>query len=143
MASFSPDGQWLAYTSNESGRDEVYVRPFPRSEGVARLVSIDGGAGPVWAPDGTTLHYRGTSGEIMSVPVTLGATFVAGRPRPLFRFAGLYRMSGTATAYDIHPDGTRFIMVSEPDTQSVSQPPQQIDVVLNWFEELNGLAPGH
>ena len=52
MASFSPDGRWLAYTSNESGRDEVYVRPFPRTEGVARLVSIGGGSGPVWAPNG-------------------------------------------------------------------------------------------
>ena len=58
MASFSPDGRWLAYTSNESGRDEVYVRPFPRTEGVARLVSIGGGSGPVWAPNGSTLYYR-------------------------------------------------------------------------------------
>ena len=114
----------------------MYVRPFPRTEGVARLVSIDGDSGPVWAPNGTTLYYRGASGYIMSVRVTLGDRFTAGRPDALFRFAGIYRMSNTATAYDIHPDGKRFIMVSEPEDAQTSQSPQQVDVVLNWFEEL-------
>jgi serine/threonine-protein kinase len=140
MASFSPDGRWLAYTSNASGRDEVYVRPFPRTEGIARLASIGGGSGPVWAPNGSTLYYRGASGEIMAVPVTLNPTFTSGRPRPLFRFGGVYRMSGTATAYDIHPDGKRFIMVSERD-EATTQPRQQVNIVLNWTEELKRLAP--
>jgi serine/threonine-protein kinase len=140
MASFSPDGRWLAYTSNESGRDEVYVRPFPRTEGVARLVSIGGGSGPVWAPKGSALYYRGASGDMMAVPVTLEPTFTSGRPRTLFRFAGVYRMSGTATAYDIHPDGTRFIMVSERK-DAAPTPRQQVNIVLNWFEELRRLAP--
>jgi serine/threonine-protein kinase len=140
MASFSPDGRWLAYTSNESGRDEVYVRPFPRTQTVARLVSIDGGSGPVWAPNGSTLYYRGASGDMMAVPVTLEPTFTSGRPRTLFRFAGIYRMSGTATAYDIFPDGKRFIMVSEPEEATATRR-QQINVVLNWFEELRRLAP--
>jgi serine/threonine-protein kinase len=140
MASFSPDGRWLAYTSNDSGRNEVYVRPFPRTEGAARLVSIGGGSGPVWAPNGSTLYYRGASGDMMSVPVTLNPTFTSGRPRALFRFAGVYRMSGTATAYDIHPDGKRFIMVSE-HKDAAATPRQQINIVLNWFEELRRLAP--
>jgi eukaryotic-like serine/threonine-protein kinase len=139
MARFSPGGRWLAYSSNESGGDEVYVRPFPRTEGVGRLVSIGGGTGPVWAPDGSTLYYRGAS-EIMAVPTTLSPGFSAGRPRPLFRHVGIFRMSGTATAYDIHPDGNRFIMVSEPDDQGTSQSPQQINIVLNWFEELKRLT---
>jgi serine/threonine-protein kinase len=140
MATFSPDGRWLAYTSNESGRDEVYVLPYPRIGAVARLVSIGGGSGPVWAPNGSTLYYRGASGEIMAVPVTLKPTFTSGRPRPLFPFAGVYRMSGTATAYDIHPDGKRFIMVSESE-KATTQPRQQVNVVVNWFEELKRLAP--
>jgi len=140
MASFSPDGRWLAYTSNDSGRDEVYVRPFPRTEGAARLVSIGGGSGPVWAPNGSTLYYRGASGDMMSVPVTLNPTFTSGRPRTLFRFTGVYRMSGTATAYDIHPDGKRFIMVSE-HKGAAATPRQQVNIVLNWFEELRRLAP--
>jgi serine/threonine-protein kinase len=140
MARFSPDGRWLAYTSNESGRDEVYVRPFPRTEGVGRLVSIGGGSGPVWAPDGSTLFYQGASGDIMAVPTNFGSGFSAGRPLRRFRFAGLYRMSGTATAYDIHPDGKRFIMVSEPEGQDSAQSVQQLHLVLNWFEELKRLA---
>ena len=141
MASFSPDSRWLAYTSNESGRDEVYVRPFPRTEGVARLVSIGGGSGPVWAPNGSALYYRGASGDMMAVPVALEPTFTSGgRPRKLFRFAGVYRMSGTATVYDIHPDGKRFVMVSESEG-ALSARRQQINVVLNFFEELRRLVP--
>jgi serine/threonine-protein kinase len=136
MARFSPNGRWLAYTSNESGRNEVYVRPFPRTDGVARLVSIDGGLDPVWAPNGEALYYLGASGYIMEVPVTPAVTFEPGRPKPLFRFAGIYRTSGTGTAYDIHPDGKRFIMVSEADEQRAASSPQQVHVVLNWFEEL-------
>jgi serine/threonine-protein kinase len=140
MGRFSPNSRWLAYTSNESGRDEVYVRPFPRTEGLARLVSIGGGSGPAWAPNGSTLYYRGADGHMMAVPVTLEPTFSSGRPRALFRFAGVYRMSATATAYDIHPDGRRFIMVSEPE--DATPPRQQVNIVLNWFEDLRRLVPG-
>jgi serine/threonine-protein kinase len=134
MARFSADGKWLAYTSNESGRNEVYVRPYPRALGVAKLVSVDGGTGPVWAPDGTELYYQGTSGFIMAVPTTLTPSFSTGRPEPLFRYAGRFRMSGTATAYDIHPDGNRFLMVQEPETLPAQSP--QVNVVRGWFEEL-------
>jgi eukaryotic-like serine/threonine-protein kinase len=134
MARFSPDGRWLAYTSNESGRDEIYVRPYPRTEGVARLVSVGGGAGPVWAPDGSTLYFRGEGGDIMAVRTTTSPTFTAGRPQPVFRYLGRFRMSGTDVAYDIHPDGSRFIMVSELEdpTWFVSR----VNIVQNWFEEL-------
>jgi Tol biopolymer transport system component len=141
MARFSPDGKWLAYASNESGQDEVYVRPFPRAEGAARLVSVGGGSGPTWAPDGSTLYYRGASGELMAVAITVSKGITTARPRPLFRYADLYRMSGTATAYDIHPDGKRFIMVSQPAAPASDQPRHQVNVVLNWFEELKRIVP--
>lgn len=137
MARFSPDGRWLAYTSDESGHDEVYVRPFPRSDGVPRLVSVGGGSGPVWAPDGTTLYYRGASGDLMSVTTTLRPSFSAGRPQPLFRYLDRFRMSGTDVAYDIHPDGSRFIMVSELENPNWFLP--RVHVVHNWFEELRGI----
>jgi Tol biopolymer transport system component len=136
MARFSPDGQWLAYTSSESGQQEVYVRPFPRAPGVATLVSANGGTAPVWAPDGSELYYQGASGFIMAVSTTLTPSFSAGRPEPLFQWAGRFVMSGTGTAYDIHPDGTRFIMVQEPETLPAQSPPQ-VNVVRNWFEELS------
>jgi len=137
MARFSPDGRWLAYSSNESGQDEVYVRPFPRRAGVGIPVSAGGGNAPVWAPDGSALYYTGSSGELMLVPTTLSPGFTAGRPQPLFTVTSVYRMSGTATAYDIHPEGRRFIMVSEPDAEV---PRAQINIVLNWFDELRRIA---
>jgi serine/threonine-protein kinase len=139
MPTFSPDGKWLAYTSNESGRDEVYVRPFPRTEAAPRLISVNGGLGPVWAPDGLTLYYRGASGELMAVSTTLTPGFTAARPRALFRYAGLFRPSGTAPAYDIHPDGRRFIMVTEGERSPNER--AQIKVVLNWFDELRQVEP--
>jgi serine/threonine-protein kinase len=141
MASFSPDGKWLAYTSNESGQDEVYVRRYPRAAGAGILVSIGGGVGPIWAPDGSALYYRGASGDLMAVPTTLSPAFRHGRPQPLFRYAGVYRMSGTAAAYDIHPDGQRFIMVSEVAGSDATQARQQVNIVLNWTEELKRLVP--
>jgi serine/threonine-protein kinase len=139
MARFSPDGRWLAYTSNESGQDEVYVRPYPRTAGVGRLVSVGGGTGPAWSPDGSELYYRGSGGDLIAVPTTLSPTFTAGRPAPLFRFEGRFRISGTGTAYDIHPDGDRFIMVSEPDV--APERARQVNVVQNWFAELRERVP--
>jgi hypothetical protein len=139
MARFSPDGKWLAYASNESGQIEVYLRPYPRGSGVGRLVSVGGGTGPVWALDGNALYYRGFSGQLMAASITLSPGFTIGRPRPLFRFDGAFRMSGTATAYDIHPGGERFIMVSEVPTRPERL--REIHVVLNWQEELKQRAP--
>ncbi|OFW19810.1 MAG: hypothetical protein A3H97_14920 [Acidobacteria bacterium RIFCSPLOWO2_02_FULL_65_29] len=139
MALFSPDGEWLAYVSNESGRDEVYVRPYPKTDGVGRRVSIDGGTAPVWARDGSELYYRSASGDLMAVPTTMKPSFTPGRPQPLFRFSGRFRASGNASAYDVLGDGKRFVMVTEPTTPPSE--PRQINVVQNWFEELKRLVP--
>jgi serine/threonine-protein kinase len=138
MSVFSPDGRWIAYSSNESGQMEVYVRAYPRAPGVGRRVSLGGGEGPVWAADGRTLYYRGRS-ELMAVETTLTPGFTAGRPKPLFRYDGVFVMSGNAAAYDIHPDGTRFIMVTQ-DANRIA-PVRQIHIVQNWFEELKRLVP--
>jgi serine/threonine-protein kinase len=138
MAVFSPDGKWIAYASNESGRMEVYVRAYPPAQGVSRRVSLGGGDGPVWAPDGRTLYYRG-AGDLMAVPITLTPAFSVGRPRTLFRFTGTFVPSGNTAAYDIHPDGTRFIMVTEDPEQT--PPVRQIHIVQGWFNELTRLVP--
>jgi serine/threonine-protein kinase len=135
-AMFSPDGQWLAYASNPSGQQEVYVRPYPIVQGTERRVSEGGGAGPVWAPDGSALYYRGEK-SLMVAPTSLGPGFVPGRSRALFS-TERFRFSGNTSAFDIHPDGKRFVMVTLGDPAPPL--PYQINVVLNWFEELRASA---
>jgi serine/threonine-protein kinase len=137
QAMFSPDGHWLAYGSNASGQQEIYVRPYPIVQGTERRVSEGGGAGPVWAPDGSALYYRGAT-SLMVAPTPLGPGFVPGRSRALFS-TERFRFSGNAAAFDIHPDGKRFIMVTLGDRPPPL--PDQINVVLNWFEELKRRAP--
>lgn len=138
MAVFSPNGRWVAYASNESGRDEVYVRPFPRTEGIGRRVSIDGGTAPVWSRDGSELYFRSAAGELMAVPITLAPQLLIGSPRALFQVTGTFRTSGNAAAYDVLTDG-RFVMVTEPDRPVTDR--SQINVVQNWFDELERLVP--
>jgi hypothetical protein len=136
-AMFSPDGKWLAYASNASGTQEIYVRPYPIVQGSERRVSEGGGEGPVWAPDGSELYYRGR-GSIMVVSTPLGPGFMPGRPRALFS-SERFRFSGNTSAFDILPDGKRFVMVTLGDPPPPV--PNRINVVLNWFEELNRLVP--
>jgi serine/threonine protein kinase/Tol biopolymer transport system component len=134
-AVFSPDGHWLAYTSDESGQFEVYVQPFS-GPGGRWQISTEGGDQPIWAHNGKELFYR-EGNKIMAVEVTTRPAFSAGSPRPLF--AGQYLHSPQRPAdYDVTPDGQRFLMV-QPGLQEASA--QQINVVLNWFEELKRLVP--
>jgi len=132
----SPDGQWIAYESPESGRLEVYVRPFPNVEEGKWQISRDGGTEPVWATQGPELFYR--NGEaMMVVGIKTEPTFTAGSPVVLF--TGRYTMGGAVTNYDISPDGQEFVMIKEADEDEGQ--PAQINVVLNWFEELKRLVP--
>jgi len=137
-AEISPDGRWLAYRSNESGRDEVYVRPFPNVEAALWQVSTDGGQHPVWARSGEELFYRGLDGSLMQMPVELQPRFVACTPTKLFE--GPY-LRGSGRAYDVSPDGRRFLMIKEGDGPSDDSSPPGIIVVQNWFEELRRLVP--
>ncbi len=131
----SPDGHWIAYQSNESGQVQVYVRPFPNVEEGKWQISRDGGTEPVWAPRGQELFYR--NGEaMMVVGIKTEPTFTAGSPVVLF--TGGYT-SGTVVEYDISPDGQRFLMIKEADEEA--RQAAQINVVLNWFEELKHLVP--
>ncbi len=135
-ARFSPDGKWLAYVSNETGRHHVYVSPYPEPT-VKWLVSGEaGGGGPVWSPNGTEIFYR-SGGKMMAVSVQTKPTFSSGRPRVLFEGAYVTSTSlpGVSQYHDIHPDGQRFLMIKE------GQDSGQINVVLNWFEELKRLVP--
>jgi serine/threonine-protein kinase len=133
---FSSDGHWLAYVSNESGRNEVYVQPYP-GPGVKWQISTEGGTEAVWNPNGRELFYR-SGNTMMAVDVTTKPGFSAGKPGILFE--GHYQPTlGTTANYDVFPDGQRFLMLKP--SESAEAAPTQINVVLNWFEELKRRVP--
>jgi serine/threonine-protein kinase len=132
---FSPDGRWLAYTTNETGQMEVYVQSFPET-GEKYQISTDGGEEPMWSKNGKEVFYR-KDGQVIAVSIETAPGFVAGRPRILF--SGDYIESFPVRTYDISADGKRFLMIGQepfPDT-----PITHLDVVLNWYEELERLVP--
>jgi eukaryotic-like serine/threonine-protein kinase len=133
---FSPDGRWIAYASDESGRYEIYVRPYPGPGGKWQI-STEGGTEPVWNPRGRELFYRARN-KMMAVDVTPQPTFSAGKPRMLFE--GPYVPSPRSFQdYDVSPDGQRFLMLKSSEQEKSA--PAQINVVLNWFEELKQKVP--
>ena len=138
----SPDGRWLAYQSNESGRDEIYVRPFPAVDTGRWQISTNGGTRPHWRRDGRELFYflqQGDAGALMSAAVEPGSGFTAGRQTMLFQ--GNYPAPNAGRQlYDVSLDGQRFLMIKNADAEAKVSPPQII-VVQNWFEELKRLVP--
>jgi serine/threonine protein kinase/Tol biopolymer transport system component len=133
---FSPDGHWLAYSSDESGRFQVYVQPYPSSGGKWQ-VSADGGTEPVWNRNGRELFYR-SGDKMMSAEISAQPGFSAGAPKMLFE--GPYvRTPLTFPNYDVSPDGQRFLMLKPAEQAQAGQ--TQINVVLNWFEELKQKVP--
>ena len=137
----SSDGRWIAYRSNESGQDEVFVRPFPNVDQGKWQLSRGGGDLPLWGPDGSELFYRGPGGEMMVVPLDTEPIFNPGNPALLFEAGHLLDTSGVARAFDIAPDGQRFLMISESAVGDSITTNSEIHVVLNWFEELKRLVP--
>ncbi|MDA2938462.1 protein kinase, partial [Acidobacteria bacterium AH-259-A15] len=133
FAAFSPDGRWLAYQSNESGRDEVYVTAYPDPAGGRWQISTDGGTEPLWARSGKELFYR-NGDKLMAVQIDT-ASGLAGTPTLLFE--GPYAHFAFAPGYDLAPDNQRFLMVKTPPESA----PRQVNVVLNWFQELKRLVP--
>ena len=123
---FSPDGHYISYVSDESGAQEVYVRDFPKGEKKWRISSA-GGAFPRWNRSGKELFYK-SQGKLYSVTVTLAPGLSAGQPHILFDAPAL------APAYDVAPDGKRFVVMERPE----NEPPLSIHVVHNWFAEFGG-----
>jgi len=137
---FSPDGRWLAYVSDESGRLEVYVQPYPGPGGKWQ-VSTEGGDEPVWAANGRELFYR-LGDKFMATVVESEPEFTVGKPRLLFegRFAHDVAEPGFAS-YGVTRDGQRFVMIQAGEQESA---PRQIRVAIHWLEELKRrvAAPG-
>ena len=130
---FSADGRWVAYVSDESGRNEVYVRDFPRGEKKWQ-VSIKGGTAPRWRRDGREIFYRAQT-SLMAVNVTTEDAFSSGTPAPMFEKRSLGPMANGGAPlnahFDVSADGKQFVILDRPGGEQ----PLSIHVVHNWFEE--------
>jgi hypothetical protein len=148
-AIFSPNGRWVAYVSDKSGTNDIYARPFP-GPGAEVTISVGGGGEPVWGPSGRELFYR-RDRKLMVVRIEeRGGSLVVSAPALVFddpyrpdtfgTQGGVVLAQGGVANYDIAPDGTRFVMVEEPqelaDTQFA-----RIEVILNWLDELKRRVP--
>jgi serine/threonine-protein kinase len=151
----SPDGRWMAYASDRSGMNEIYVRPFPEVDSMGPWqVSTKGGNSPLWSPDGRELFYR-NGDAVVAVSVMTDPTFSRETPKTLFRgtydsFSDSISTSSTSlgvntifylNSWDIHPDGKRFLMLkpaATADNESTPEIPCKINIVVNWFEEWKG-----
>jgi len=130
-AQFSPDGRWFAYASNESGNMEVYVSPFPETNGKWQ-VSAGGGQEPRWRQDGKELFYFSPDGKMMAVPIVGGASFEAGTAVPLFTAHRRQPVSSQDIfSYDVTPDGQKFLIVTNVD----QGPASPLSITLNWTSE--------
>ena len=129
----APNGRWVAYASDESGKFEVYVRPFPASASGQKLISLAGGMQPEWRRDGKELFYIAADGKMMALSVTTdGAQFEAGAARALFDVEVPEAIAPYPTDYAVTADGQRFLV-----NTVVDQPTQPaLTVTLNWTAEL-------
>ncbi len=141
---FSPDGRWLAYVSDETKRQEVYVTAFP-DRAQTLMISNQGGTSPIWSPSGTELFYAGPK-NFMSVEIHPSERITAGLPRPLFDSSLGPSVWEAVSAYSIDRQGTRFLYGREkaPDPQAAeaeTPPYARLNLVISWFAELNRLCP--
>ena len=140
FADFSPDGRYLAYQSNEAGRSEIYVRPFPRVDNGRWQVSTAGGTRPVWARSGRELFYLDLSNTLTAVPVvTSEPTISIGTPAKVFD--AKYAEPNPSRHFDVSPDGQRFLMLKDSPASDRNATPASMVVVEHWFEELKQRVP--
>jgi serine/threonine-protein kinase len=140
FASVSPDGRWVAYDSDDEGRIEVFVGPFPAMGQRRWKISSGGGALPRWSDQGDEIFFYGPSGSMMAAQVELTPTFVPGKVIELFSHPSEAEFSLGLNGdlhYDVSPLGGRFLMA----TQSERTRDERIVVVMNWFEELKAKVP--
>ena len=146
----SPDEKWIAYSSDETGRYEVWVRSYPNLNNYKKQFSTDGGYNPLWSPDGQNLYYR-NGNAVMEVVFEAESTLMSNKPKELFPdiyFAKDYPNMTDWFPWDIHPDGKRFLM-QKPSAvtggessgeDTATEEPRKIIVVTNWFEELKDIV---
>jgi Tol biopolymer transport system component len=128
LGTFSPDGRWIAYTTNETGQPNVYVQPFLRA-GQKYPVSPNGGRNPHWRADGRELFYLAADGAMTAVPIEATATFAAGLPKTLFSAGAV----SANQAYAVTKDGQRFLVSTRPQSTGTAPP---LTVIVNWTSTL-------
>lgn len=134
----SPDGRWLAYESDETGRNEIYVRPFPDIDRAKWPVSVNGGVMPLWSRSGDAIFYVSAANEMMEARISTAPSFAVRDREVLFSIGPEFLMpqSENYTLYDITPDDERFVMLRRDQPGS-----SELVLVLNWFEELKERVP--
>jgi serine/threonine-protein kinase len=130
---FSPDGKYITYGSNETGRLEIYIKSFPDLKSKWQ-VSTEGGLSPQWAPDGKRLYYINNVGKMMMVPIKRKPFFSPGKPQISFDVSQMYFPNNPVPNYDIAPDGKRFLMVRNTGYRTNVQ---TFNFITNWIAELN------
>jgi Tol biopolymer transport system component len=135
----SPDGRWIAYQSNEGGRNQIYVRPFPNVDEGRWQISVGGGTRPVWGKDGKELFFLDAAQGLITVPVQTTPTFAAGQPTKLFDPTAFVGLPGRS--YDVSRDSQRFLVVTSGASGDKSATPASLVVVLHWVEELRSRFP--
>jgi serine/threonine-protein kinase len=138
----SPDGHWLAYEANDSGRFEIYVRPYPDVNSGLSVVSTGGGTKPIWARSGQELIYVSPTGALMRVGVTRGPSWSATTPSVVVKEGYFTNPVWWGRSYDMSADGQQFLMIKEGGPDGTA-PPTSLVVVQHWVEELKRLVPAN
>ena len=138
----SPDGRWLAYEANDSGRFEIYVRPYPDVNSGLSVVSTAGGTKPIWARSGQELIYVSPTGALMRVGVTRGPSWSATTPSVVVKEGYFTNPVWWGRSYDMSADGQQFLMIKEGGPDGTA-PPTSLVVVQHWVEELKRLVPAN
>ncbi len=134
-AMFSPDGRSIAYTSDESGRNEVYVRPLA---GPGKIkISSDGGSEPAWSPNGREIFYR-SSDKLMAVPVQTAPELAAGEARPVLTERYARSVDDSPRNYDVSADGHRFLFIKSGEVKE--EPIRVLNLITDWYAELERAA---
>ena len=144
-AEISPDGRWVAYDSGESGRREVYVRPFPDVDKGRWQISSGGGTDPLWSRSGRELFFVSGGNRMTVAPVPAGSAFTFGKPEPLFDISAYRAVNSTTMVsrpFDISPDGKRFLMVRPVGaTGATGANKQSITVISHWADDVKARMP--
>ncbi|MGH7591729.1 MAG: TolB family protein, partial [Gemmatimonadales bacterium] len=130
----SPDGHWLAYATNETGNNEIYVRHFPDGDGGQHQVSSHGGSDPRWSRDGRTLYFLDNASRLQAAHIRTAPTFEVTDVTPLFD-ASAYINDGFHQSYDVEPDGRSFLFLRQRPGAQGMQGPRAV-LVQHWFSDL-------